>query len=175
MLETVQKKWWVLLLRGILLLIFGILALVTPGMVLATMLFYFGFIAIFSGIFVIIEGFMSSEDKGTIILEGIFYILFGLLFLIMPGFVVSFTLYFIAFWALIAGIFMIVKAIKLRKVIQNEWLIILNGIITVILGLLIFANVFAGAEILVMVFGFYAILSGIMMMMISFKVKGLKK
>ena len=80
-----------------------------------------------------------------------------------------------AFWALIAGIFMIVKAIKLRKVIQNEWLIIFNGIITVILGILIFANVFAGAEILVMVFGFYAILSGIMMMMISFKVKGLKK
>lgn len=174
MLETVQKKWWVLLLRGILLLIFGLLAVAIPGMVMATFLFYFGVIAIFSGIFVIIEGLMSAEGKGSHIMEGLFYVIFGILFIVMPGFVVSLGLYIIAFWALFAGVFMIVNAVKMRKVINNEWLIILNGIITVIFGLLIFANVIAGAEVIIMVFGFYAIFSGVMMMLLSFKVKGLK-
>ncbi|MBK8983818.1 MAG: DUF308 domain-containing protein [Ignavibacteria bacterium] len=174
MLETIQKKWWVFLLRGILLLIFGILAVSTPGMVLATILFYFGFIAILSGIFVIIEDVRSKSKEGAGKLEGLFYIFIGLLFIIMPEFVVTFTLYFIAFWALFAGIFMIISAIKMRKVIQNEWLAILNGIITVVFGILIFANVLAGAEALVIVFGFYAILSGLIMIILSFKVKGLK-
>ncbi|MBS1518291.1 MAG: DUF308 domain-containing protein [Bacteroidetes bacterium] len=172
--ETIQKKWWVLLLRGILMLIFGVIALVTPGLVLVTLLFYFGFLAVFSGIFVIIEGIMSDSEKGTKILEGFFYIIIGLLFLIKPGFVLSFTLYFIAFWAVIAGIFMIYSAIKLRKVIQNEWFTIINGLITLIFGLLIFSNVIAASESIVIVFGFYAIISGIIMMILSFKVKSLK-
>ncbi|MBK9333308.1 MAG: DUF308 domain-containing protein [Ignavibacteria bacterium] len=174
MLETIQKRWWVFLLRGILLLIFGILAVSTPGMVLATILFYFGFIAILSGIFVIIEDVRSKSTEGAGKLEGLFYIFIGLLFIIKPEFVISFTLYLIAFWALFAGIFMIISAIKMRKVIQNEWLAILNGIITVVFGILIFSNVLAGAEALVIVFGFYAILSGVIMIILSFKVKGLK-
>lgn len=175
MIETVQKRWWVLLLRGILWLLFGIMAIATPGLILGTLLLYFGFLAILSGIFVIIEGFMSEGSKGSQILEGIFYIIVGLIFIIMPGFIVSFTMYFLAFWALIAGVFMIVTAIKLRKVIENEWFTIFNGIITIIFGILIFANVFVSAQALVMIFGFYAIISGIIMIVLSFKVKGLKK
>lgn len=173
MLEQVQKKWWLLLLRGILAVAFGLIAIFSPGIVLATLLLYFGFLAVFSGLFLIIEGIaIKGEDRGLRVLEGIVSLVFGLLFIFMPGFVLSFVMYFIAFWAIIGGLMQIIYAVKLRKVIPNEWLAILNGVITLIFGILVLANILAGAQALVMVFGAYAILSGILMIGLSFKVKG---
>ena len=63
----------------------------------------------------------------------------------------------------------------LRKEISNEWFAILNGVITLIFGLAVLTNIVAGASALVMVFGIFAIISGILMIVLSFKVKGLKK
>ena len=175
MLESLQKHWWVLTLRGVLLLIFGYIALLSPGIVIVALIFYFGFLAIFSGIFLIIEGIsIKDSNRGIRILEGIFYIIIGLLFLFKPGFVLTFLLYFIAFWAIIAGIFQIYYAIKLRKVIPHEWLAILNGVFTLIFGIFVLYNIFAGALAIVMVFGIYAIISGILMIVLSFRVKSLK-
>jgi uncharacterized membrane protein HdeD (DUF308 family) len=176
MLERIQKKWWLLLLRGILAIIFGLIALLSPGIVLVTLLFYFGFVALFSGLFLIIEGIaVKSDDRGMHILEGVISVLFGLLFIFMPGFVFSFIMYFIAFWAIIGGILQIIYAIKLRKEIPNEWLAILTGVITLIFGLLVLFNILAGAAALIMVFGIYALIAGILLIILSFKVKGLKK
>ncbi len=176
MLERIQKKWWLVLLRGILAIIFGLIALLSPGIVLVTLLFYFGFVALFSGLFLIIEGIaVKSDDRGIRILEGIISLLFGLLFIFMPGFVFTFVMYFIAFWAISGGIFQIINAIRLRKEISNEWLAIFTGLITLIFGILVLFNILAGAQALVMVFGIYALISGILMIVLSFKIKGIKK
>lgn len=162
-------------MRGILAIIFGLIALLAPGIVLVTLIFYFGFLAIFSGIFLIIEGIsIKSDDKGFRILEGVLYLLIGILFLFRPGFVLTFIIYFIAFWAIFAGIFQIIYAIKLRKVIPNEWLAILNGVITLIFGLLVLSNIVVGAQAIVIIFGIYAIIWGIFMIGLSFKIKSLK-
>ncbi len=172
MLANLQKNWWLLLIRGILAIVFGLIAILSPGIVLVTLLFYFGFVAILSGIFLIIEGIaIKSNDKGLRILEGLFSLVVGILFLLMPGFVLSFVMYFIAFWAIIGGILQIVHAVKLRNTIPNEWLAILNGIITLIFGILVLINILAGAHALIIVFGFYAIISGLLMISLSFKVK----
>jgi uncharacterized membrane protein HdeD (DUF308 family) len=176
MLERIQKKWWTLLLRGILAIIFGLIALFSPGIVIGTLLLYIGFVALFGGIFLIIEGIaVKSDDRGMHILEGILSILFGIVFLWHPVFVYASIMYFIAFWAIIGGILQIIFAIKLRKEIPNEWLAILSGIITLIFGILVFMNINAGAAALVMIFGIYALIAGILLIMLSFKVKGLKK
>ena len=175
MLEQVQKKWWLLLLRGILAVVFGLIALFSPGIVLITLLLYFGILAVFSGLFLIIEGIaIKGEDRGLRIIEGIVSLIFGLLFIFMPGFVLSFVMYFVAFWAIIGGLMQIIYAVKLRKVIPNEWLAILNGIITLVFGILVLLNILAGAQALVMVFGAYAILSGILMIGLSFRVKSMQ-
>ena len=176
MLERIQKNWWLLLLRGILALIFGILAIASPGLVLITLLLYIGIMAVLSGLFLIIEGIaIKSDDRGMRILEGVLSIIFGLMFILAPGFVLSFVMYFIAFWAIIGGIMQIVYAIKLRKEITNEWLAILNGVITLIFGILVLTNILAGASALVMLFGIFAIITGIIQIVLSFKVKGLKR
>ena len=175
MLARLQQKWWLLLLRGLLAIVFGFIALFMPNVVLVTLLFYFGVVALFSGIFLVIEGIaVKSDDRGLHILEGILAIIFGVLFLAMPGFVFASLMYFIAFWAIIGGIMQIIYAIKLRKEIPNEWLAILNGVITLIFGILILTNILAGGQALIMVFGIYALIWGVMLIMLSFKVKGLK-
>ena len=74
-----------------------------------------------------------------------------------------------------AGVFQIFHAIKLRKVIENEWLAILNGVITLVFGIMILFNVVAGAQALIMIFGFFAIISGVLMILLSFRVKSLNK
>ncbi|MCB0727777.1 MAG: HdeD family acid-resistance protein [Ignavibacteria bacterium] len=176
MLEKIQKKWWLVLLRGILAVIFGIIALVSPGIVLISLLFYFGFVALFSGIFLVIEGIaVKDDDRGIRIMEGILSLIFGILFIAMPGFVISFVMYFIAFWAIIGGIMQIIYAIKLRKEISNEWMAIFNGVITLIFGILVLTNIFAGASTLVMIFGIFALISGFLLIGLSFKVKSLGK
>lgn len=176
MLERIQKNWWLLLLRGILALIFGFIAISSPGIVIVTLLLYVGILAVLSGLFLIIEGIaIKSDDRGMRILEGVVSIIFGLMFILAPGFVLSFAMYFIAFWAIIGGIMQIIYAVKLRKEITNEWFAILNGVITLIFGLAVLTNIVAGASALVMVFGIFAIISGILMIVLSFKVKGLKK
>lgn len=175
MLARLQKNWWLLLLRGLLAIVFGLLALFMPNMVIVTLLFYFGFVALFSGIFLIIEGIaVKTHDRGLHILEGVLAILFGILFLAMPAFVFASLMYFIAFWAIIGGIMQIIYAIKLRKEIPNEWMAILNGVITLIFGILVLTNILAGGQALIMVFGIYALIWGIMLIGFSFKVKGLK-
>jgi uncharacterized membrane protein HdeD (DUF308 family) len=77
----------------------------------------------------------------------------------------------IACWAIVIGIFQISAAIKLRKSIKNEWIGILNGLITLIFGILILTDVFTGATALVMLFGAFAVISGIFSVVLSFRIK----
>lgn len=175
MIEAIQKHWWYLLIRGILLIVLGLLALFSPGIVLVSLLLYLGIVAVLGGIFTII-GSIFSKDEGKFggVLEGLIYLAIGLLFIFAPGFVLSSIVYFIAFWALISGILQIVYAIKLRKIIQNEWIAIVSGVLSVIFALVLFFNVVSSANAIIMVLGAFAIVSGILYMMLAFKLKGIK-
>lgn len=163
------------MLRGVIIFLFGILAIVSPGTVLLTLILYLGVIAVISGAILIIDSFEADKNEKVIkIIEGIIYILFGFLFIFKPDYIVKFTMIFLALWALLAGLFQIYSAIKLRKVINNEWLMILNGVISVIFAILIFTNIIVSVQAIVMVLGIYALVSGIFMILLSFKVKSLK-
>ena len=176
MLENIQKKWWLILLRGILIIIFGAMALMMPEIFLFTLLLYFGFLAMISGIFRIIEGIAVKDGgRGLHIFEGIVSIIFGIMFIAMPQFVSDFIMYFIAFWAIIIGIIQIIYAVRLRKEINNELMAVLNGVITLIFGILVLTNVYAGAMTVIMLLGIFALISGFLMIGLSFKVKRLGK
>ncbi len=175
MIETIKKYWWILLLRGILIFVFGLLCVFIPDMVMYTLLMYFGFLSLFSGIFLLIETALNrNESLALKATEGIFYILAGILFLYRPDFVLRLTFYLIAFWSIIAGIFIIYHSFKLRKIIRNEWLHVLNGILTVGFGLMILFNAIATAEAVIFLFGIFAIISGVLMIIVSFRISSLK-
>lgn len=172
MIGTIKKYWWMILFRGLLVFIFGLLCVFTTDMVMYTLLMYFGILSVFTGIILLIETALNRNEPIAVkVAEGIFYILAGMLFLYRPDFVLRLTFYLIAFWSIIAGLFMIYSAFHLRKFIQNERLHILNGIITVLFGLMILFNAFATAEAVIFVFGIFTIISGLFMIVVSFKIK----
>jgi uncharacterized membrane protein HdeD (DUF308 family) len=173
--SLIQKKWWLLTLRGILLVIFGIIALFTPCIVLISLLIVFAVFLFAAGIFLIAES-ISSVDKSHRILkiiEGIINIVTGIVVIILPAESIAVIMIFISAWAFISGIFQIAAAIKLRKVIENELLAITGGFISLIFGIVILFNLIAGAEALVMVFGIFAVISGVLIIVLSFRVKKL--
>lgn len=80
-------------------------------------------------------------------------------------------LYYIAGWAIATGVFQIIGAIRLRKEIDNEWLLIIGGIISVLFGAAMFAAPGAGAMALISVIGVYAIIVGVLLLALSFRLR----
>jgi uncharacterized membrane protein HdeD (DUF308 family) len=176
MLPTLARYWWVLALRGVLAIIFGILAVLWPGLTLITLVLFFGAYAFVDGIFAVIAGITSRERDQrwwAAVLEGIAGIIFGVLTFVWPGMTALVLLYFIAAWALVTGILEIVAAVRLRQVIDNEWMMILGGIVSIILGGLLFLFPGAGALGLTWMIGIYAIVFGILFTVLAFRLRGM--
>jgi uncharacterized membrane protein HdeD (DUF308 family) len=170
---SIQKRWWLLTLRGILLIIFGFIALLTPGIVMLSLIIVFAVFLISSGIFLTAES-ISSVDKGQKalkIIEGIINIVTGIIVLILPAESIAVIMIFISAWAFVSGIFQIAAAIKLRKVIEHEFLAVTGGFVSLIFGIVILFNLIAGAEALVIVFGIFALISGTLTVVLSLRVK----
>jgi len=178
MLNLLSRNWWYFVLRGLLAIAFGVLALVWPLATLTTLVILFGVFALANGIFAVITGIASYGSKErwwAELLVGVAGIIFGLLTLLWPGMTGLVLLYLIAAWAVVTGIFQISAAIRLRKVIHGEWILILSGIISILLGLVLFAYPGAGAISMAWLIGAYAIVWGFLLIILGFRLRGLKK
>ena len=174
MLRKLSKNWWVLAVRGLLAIIFGVLAFALPRLTLVALVWMFGVYALADGLFQIISGLTNRrkyDGWGWILLEGFFGVIFGVLVLIWPTITAIVLLLFIAAWAVITGVLEIISAIVLRKEIKNEWLLALSGVLSVLLGVLMF--VWPGATALAMVWliGIYAVIFGVTLIALGFRLK----
>jgi uncharacterized membrane protein HdeD (DUF308 family) len=177
MLEKISSNWWMFAVRGVAAVIFGVLALIWPGQTLQALVLVFGAYALVDGIFAVIAGIAArgSFDRWwAVLLEGVAGIIIGLLTFFWPNITALVLVYFIAAWALITGILEIVAAIQLRRVITGEWMLILGGLLSIILGILLFVFPGAGAVSLVWMIGIYAIVFGISEIVFAFRLRGLK-
>lgn len=175
MIEALQKRWWLIAVRGVLAILFGILALASPYIVIFSLITFFAFFAILSGFFILTLAFLGETDnRGLRIIESLIFLGAGIVVLLNPVSVLGGIMIFIAAWAILTGITQIFGAIKLRKVIANEWLMIFNGIFSIIFGILLAGNLIQGAGVMLMVFGAFAILSGFFSIMLAFKIKSYK-
>ena len=175
MLQMFARNWWVLVLRGISAVVFGILALIWPGIALVVLVLLFGAYALVDGVLAIWAAFSSrrrSESWWVLLLEGAIGIAAGIVVLIWPGITAIILLFLIAGWAVITGIFEIVGAIKLRKQIENEWFLVLGGLLSVAFGVLIAVWPGVGLLTLVWLVAIYAILFGVLMSILGFRLRG---
>jgi len=175
MLETLKNGWWLMVLRGIAALLFGVLAFVYPGMTAQVLVILFGAYSLVNGIFTLalaIRAPKGAPGIGTLVLLGLLGVAAGLVTFFYPGITAISLLAVIAAWAVITGIFEIAAAIKLRRQVSNEWVLILSGVLSVVFGVLVIAMPNAGALSIIWLIGTYAILFGIMMLTVAFKVKG---
>jgi len=168
-LNAFAKNWWVLLLRGIFAVLFGVMAFAWPGLTLVALVLLFGVYALVDGLMALWVG--GKWRMWSFFLVGVIGVIVGICTFIYPGITAVALLYLIAIWAIVRGIFELIAAIQLRKEIRNEWMLIIGSIISILFGMALFAKPAAGALAMVWVIGAYAIIFGVMMIVLSFRVR----
>lgn len=169
------KYWWTFVLRGVLAILFGILAIMWPGVTLASLVLLYGAYALLEGILSVWSGISEYGERERWwmeILGGVFSIIVGIMTFAWPGITALALLYIIAFWAIFRGVLEIMAAIRLRKVIEGEFWLALAGIFSILFGVILIARPGAGAVALVMVIGGFAIAFGILLIVLGFRLKG---
>ena len=175
MVRPMARYWWVLAMRGVAAVIFGVLALLVPGITLLVLVTFFGAYALVDGILAIIHALQHrDEDRHwwVLLLEGLTGVAIGILTFLLPGLTLITLFYLIAAWALVTGVLEIIMAIRLRREIHNEWSLALAGVISVILAILLMVNPVAGIFSLVIAVGIYAIVFGALMLFLAFRARG---
>ncbi|MCL4402711.1 MAG: HdeD family acid-resistance protein [Acidobacteria bacterium] len=168
------RNWWVVLLRGIVAILFGIIAFIFPGITIAALALVFGAYAFLDGIFNIasaVRGIARHQRWGALLIEGIIGIAAGVFTALWPGITVLALVLAIGAWAFVTGILEIAAAVRLRKHIEGEWLLVLGGVASVIFGALLFLSPVAGAIAVTWWIGAYALVFGGLMVALSFRLR----
>jgi uncharacterized membrane protein HdeD (DUF308 family) len=174
LLHALAKSWWLLLLRGIAAIVFGILAFVWPGITLVTLVLFYGAFALVDGVLSLIAAFTGGPKRAPtwwLVVVGLLGIAAGAATFLWPGITALVLLIFIGAWSLVRGIFEIIGAIQLRKEIDNEWMLILSGLLSAIFGLIILVAPGAGALGLIWAIAAYSIMAGIVLIALSFRLR----
>ena len=173
LLGALARNWWLILLRGMAAIAFGVLTFVWPGVTLVTLVLLYGAFAFVDGILALWAGIAggSPAPRWWLILVGLLGIAAGIITALLPGMTALLLLYFIAVWAIGTGIVQIVGAIRLRKEIDNEWILIASGIVSILFGAILLATPGAGALGLLFVIGVYAIVYGVMLIGLAFRLR----
>ena len=170
--NDLARHWWVIALRGLAAVLFGVLAFVWPGMTLAVLVLLFGAYALVDGILAIVVAVRGGTDHRLFMgLEGVVGVLAGLATFVFPGLTALVLLYIIAFWAVLTGVLEVVAAVRLRQAITNEWGLIIGGVLSVLFGIVLIAAPGAGALAVVFVIGAYAVLFGVTLLMLSWRLR----
>jgi uncharacterized membrane protein HdeD (DUF308 family) len=173
-----HRTWWVLLLRGLAAIAFGLFTWSRPGISLATLVLLFGAYTLADGILGVwtaISGRSEHESWWLMLLGGLVGIGVGLLTFSAPGLTAVVLLFYIAIWAISTGVLGIVAAIRLRKEIQGEWLLVLGGLASVLFGALLVARPGAGALAVMGLIAGYAVVFGVLLVILAFKARGFGK
>ena len=177
MLRALADNWWLLLLRGVAAIIFGILAFFWPGITLLTLVLLWGAYALVDGVLALwaaISGRVPTMTPGPrwwLGIVGLAGIAAGIVTFAWPGMTTFILLMFIAAWAIVPGVMEIWGAVRLRREIEGEWLLILSGLLSVAFGVILFAQPGTGALALVWFIGWFAVLFGAVNIALAFRLK----
>ena len=164
--------WGALAIRGILAVIFGLVALLWPEVTLLTLVQLFALVGgIFALVFVFAFGQADRSVRWLVRLEGVLGIVLGAATFFWPEAAALTLLYIIAAWAIITGVLQIVAAVGLRRAISGEWALILGGVASVIFGVLLAVWPREGLLALVWIFGIYALVFGITQLVLAYRVR----
>lgn len=175
-LEALTRNWWVFLVRGILAILFGIVAWIWPDLTVTVLVVLFGAYALVDGIFAIVAAITSGEGGRwlPLLLLGLAGIAVGIMTFLWPDITAVALITIIGVWAIIIGVMQIVAAIQLRRRIEGEWALGLAGLAAIVFGAIVVIFPGSGAIALVWLIGIYAIFFGILLVALAFRLRGLR-
>src|SRR5437899_4477074 len=176
MIETLKRHWWVPVIRGIVAIVFGIIAFTHPGLAATTLVLFFGAWVLIDGIFRVIGAIghrASDPDWGWHLVIGVLGIVVGLLTFHAPGITALALVIYVAAWALMIGASEIVLAVKLRREIKGEWFLILMGLISIIFAVMLLWNPVAVVAAAICLIAWYAVVLGVLAIFFGFRLRTL--
>lgn len=170
------RNWWALALRGVFAIIFALIAFFWPGATILSFVLFFSAYMLVDGVFGIVSGIRAAsrhERWGLLILEGVLNIAVGVIAFLMPVSAVFFFVMLLAAWSLVTGILMIIAAFKLNPAFGRGWLIF-SGLVSVLFGVALLISPLIGAVVLTWWLGAYALVFGIALIVLAFKLRSRK-
>jgi uncharacterized membrane protein HdeD (DUF308 family) len=171
--NALGERWWMLVVRGIAAILFGVVAIVWPGMSLLALVLLWGAYALIDGgtaLGLAVKAGRAGGRWGWLFFEALVSIAAAAATAVWPGITALALLMLIAGWAVFTGIAEIAAAIELRHVIRGEWLLALGGILSIVFGVLMFLFPGAGALAVITLIGAYAIAFGGVLTALGFRV-----
>lgn len=172
--SPLAQNWWLVLLRGVVSFIFGVVTIVAPDIALATMVLVLGAYAFVDGVLAIVSLLSrrrSDRPWPALLVEGIAGIAVGLIALFRPSITAIGLLILVSAWALLTGALEIVGAVRWRKVMAGAWLLGLAGVASMALGVLLVLFPAAGMLTIILWTGAYAIVFGVVMIALALRLR----
>lgn len=174
MIVQFSKNWWVLLINGIIALILGLFAIFSPEGVLVTLAKYFGFLIILAGIILGIGGFRKIQKKEHylwLLVEAVIIIILGAIILLYTEETLTIFAIIMGVWAISMAVLQFILLASIKDEVQNKNIILINAVITLAIGVILFFNPFSGLKIFTILVGIAALVMGVLMIMVAFNVK----
>jgi uncharacterized membrane protein HdeD (DUF308 family) len=172
--DSIIRNWWLVALRGVVALIFGVLTIFRPGVTLAALILLFGAYAIVNGIFTVVVAIAHHRGEPhwvSLLVSGVLSVALGIVAFVMPRLTALSLLYIIAAWAIVTGVSEVATAIRLRRVITGEWLLVIAGVLSVLFGVFLVLFPGAGALAVTLWIATYAVMLGILLIALAFRLR----
>jgi uncharacterized membrane protein HdeD (DUF308 family) len=173
--SLLARSWWVLLLYGLVALVFGAVAILQPLAAATALAWAIGVMAVVEGVISLVAlfGGNSGVSRGWLAVYALASLVFGVLAVINPLATASVLVLLLAVWLIVAGIHRIVFAVRVRRHIQGEWLLILSGVLAIVLGALLVANPLAGVAVTTLWIGIGSLIYGVLQVVVAFRLRRL--
>jgi uncharacterized membrane protein HdeD (DUF308 family) len=174
--DTWMELWWTVALRAGAAIVLGVIAFALPGVTLAAIVLLFGVYALIDGALTLIAAARELRIHGrwgVMMFEGLIGIAAGVIAVLWPGIGALALTLLVAAWALSTGVLEIIMAIRLRRVIAGEWLLIIGGALSIVLAILVALYPGVGALAIIWWIGAYAIAYGIIMLTFALRMRHL--
>jgi uncharacterized membrane protein HdeD (DUF308 family) len=170
-------NWMALALRGVAAIVFGVIAFLVPTIALGALILLFAAFAIVDGVSAVITGIRHPTSKRPdwlLIAGGVAGVVVGIIAVFLPGITALFLVTLIGAWAIVTGIAQVAIAWQLRKEIEGEFLLALNGVVSILFGIYLWLFPGLGAISLIWLIALFAVASGVMLLILAFRMRNLQ-
>lgn len=170
---ALARNWWLVALRGVIAILFGVIAFVAPGAFVLSLVLFFAAYMLVDGVFAIVGAVRAAqrhERWGFLLLEGLVDIIVGVAAALVPAAAVWAFVMLLAAWALVTGGLMIAAAFRLH-VHYGRWWLVLGGVVSILFGLALLINPGMSALVLTWWIGSYTFAFGVLLLILAFQLR----